>query len=102
MVKDPARLRSLVGDRVPRRLSLGVGTGAAFLLGGVPILTIPTNSEQVMIANRVEERGFGLSVRHSATVDYKTPVRRLLTEPSFRQRAREFASKYPDRPPSRT
>jgi hypothetical protein len=102
MVKDPARLRSLVATADLAVCHSAVGTGAAFLLGGVPILTIPTNSEQVMIANRVEERGFGLSVRDSATVDYKTPVRRLLTEPSFRQRVREFASKYPETSEQRT
>ncbi len=38
----------------------------------------------------------------SATVDYKTPVSALAHQPSFRQRVREFASKYPETSEQRT
>jgi hypothetical protein len=102
MIKDPARLRSLVASADVAVCHSAVGTGAAFLLGGVPILTVPTNAEQAMIAARVEEQGFGLSLRDTASADYKTPIKRLLSDPSFRQKAGEFARRYPETSEQRT
>jgi UDP:flavonoid glycosyltransferase YjiC (YdhE family) len=55
-----------------------------------------------MIAARVEEQGFGLSVRDTATTNYREPVKRLLTEPSFRERVRAFANKYRETSEERT
>ncbi len=100
--KDPARLRSIVQTADLAVCHSAVGTGAAFLQAGVPILNIPTQSEQAMIAARVEEQGFGLSVRDTATTDYREPVKRLLTDPSFRERVRAFANRYRETPEART
>jgi UDP:flavonoid glycosyltransferase YjiC (YdhE family) len=92
--KNPARLRSMVASADLAVCHSAVGTGAAFLLAGVPILAIPTQMEQAMIAARVQEQGFGLSVRDTPTTDYREPVKRLLTEPEFREKVRAFADKY--------
>jgi hypothetical protein len=100
--KDPARLRSIVRTADLAVCHSAVGTGAAFLQAGVPILNIPTQSEQAMIAARVEEQGFGLSVRDTATTNYRDPVKRLLTEPGFRERVAAFANKYRETPEERT
>lgn len=94
VVSAPVKLRSLVKSADLAVCHSAVGTGAAFLLAGVPVLLVPTQLEQALVGMRVEEQGLGLCVRDTPTTDYVAPVRRLLSEPSFRDKARAFAQKY--------
>jgi MGT family glycosyltransferase len=63
------------------------------LAAGVPLLVLPIGGEQADNASRVVYLGAGLraDVRDLTPTTVSTQVRRLLTEPSFRQRARQCA-----------
>lgn len=73
----------------------GHGTVSALLLAGIPLLLLPGQLEQYLLALNVQNLGAGLLVNPEAQDrDYAAPLARLLAEPGFGQRARDFAAKY--------
>jgi UDP:flavonoid glycosyltransferase YjiC (YdhE family) len=92
--KDPAKLRNIVATADLAVCNSATGTGAAFLMGGVPLLVIPTSIEQIMVALRVQDQGMGLAVADGPNANYQVAIQRLLREPGFREAARAFAKKY--------
>ncbi|MBI3902685.1 MAG: hypothetical protein HY306_07045 [Nitrosomonadales bacterium] len=73
----------------------GHGTVSAVLLAGIPLLLLPGQLEQFLLALNVQNMGAGLLVNSEVpNCDYAAPLGRLLSEPGFGQRAREFAAKY--------
>lgn len=78
----------------------GSGTTAAPLFYGIPQLVLPAFADNPMSAQRVTDRGVGLS-HDPATVDVgtvRTMVGRLLTEPSFRAAAAEVRTEMAGQP----
>ncbi|WP_246868831.1 glycosyltransferase [Saccharopolyspora sp. ASAGF58] len=78
----------------------GSGTTAAPLHYGVPQLVLPAFADNPMSAQRVVDRGVGLS-HDPATVDVATVrsmAERLLTEPGFRAAAREVSGEMATQP----
>ncbi len=78
----------------------GSGTTAAPLSYGVPQLVLPSFADNPLSAQRVADRGVGLS-HDPATVDAATVramVERLLTEDGFRTAAREVAAEMATQP----
>lgn len=74
---------------------VGHGTTSALLLAGIPLLLLPGQLEQYLLALNVENMGAGLVVNPEAQDnDYAAPLARLLSEPGFGQGARNFAAKY--------
>ena len=74
---------------------VGHGTTSALLLAGIPLLLLPGQLEQYLLALNVQDMGAGLLVNPEEQIkDYATPLRRLLTEPGFGQSAQSFAAKY--------
>jgi len=70
----------------------GLGTLAKALAYGVPLLCIPLVGDQPENAARVLARGAGLRVRSEAPpTEISVAIRRLLTEPQFRQAASVLA-----------
>jgi UDP:flavonoid glycosyltransferase YjiC (YdhE family) len=72
----------------------GSGTTAAPLFYGVPQLVLPSFADNPLSARRVVDRGVGLS-HDPATVDVtiiRDLVARLLTEPGFREAARQVSA----------
>lgn len=67
----------------------GVNSVHEGLYFGVPLLLVPQQAEQAMVAVRIEELGAGLTVRADeiGTNMVWDKASRLLTEPAFRQRA---------------
>ena len=73
----------------------GHGTTSAMLLGGRPLLMFPMHLEQFLLSQNVVNYGAGLLVnQESQNREYGEIVNRLLTTPSFTERALSFAKKY--------
>lgn len=70
----------------------GHGTVAAMLLAGRPVLMLPMQVEQEILARRVVELGAGLSVGlEMQEVNLKRLLKRLLSETGFRESASRLA-----------
>lgn len=73
----------------------GTGTVSQCLLAGIPLLLVPQNVEQYLMALRVEKMGAGLAARKMRQeVDFTGLLEALLRNPGFRQAARDFAKRY--------
>ena len=72
----------------------GHGTVSATLLAGKPLLLLPLNIEQRMLAARVEAAGAGLAAPALAPEGMRAKFQRLLAEPAFAAAARGFAERY--------
>jgi UDP:flavonoid glycosyltransferase YjiC (YdhE family) len=74
-------------------------TTTSFLLMGKPLLLLPGQLEQFLLARRVEEMGAGLMVNpEQPPVDLELKLRRVLLEPDFTLNAQAFARKYANFP----
>lgn len=68
---------------------------AQALLAGKPVLMLPTQLEQLLIMRRVVRFGAGLGIAPDVpNVDFAGALHELHTNPGYRTRAREFASRY--------
>jgi UDP:flavonoid glycosyltransferase YjiC (YdhE family) len=71
------------------------GTAVAVLLGGRPLLLLPTQLEQYMAARRIAELGAGIVASpETGATDYTAALRRLIDEPGFREAAERFAERH--------
>ena len=70
-------------------------TTTSFLLMGKPLLLLPGQLEQFLLARRVEEMGAGLIVNpEQSLADLGLQLRRILFEADFTLNAQAFARKY--------
>jgi UDP:flavonoid glycosyltransferase YjiC (YdhE family) len=73
----------------------GHGLAGAFLLNGVPMLTVPTNIEQYMMSGRLIQLGVGKQVtRDRVKFDFTSSIAQIVEAPSCRERARVISKKY--------
>ena len=73
----------------------GHGLTAAFLLAGKPLLLLPGQLEQYLLARRIEEIGAGLLVDpEQPATDLPFKLQRLAVDPLFAANAQAFARKY--------
>ncbi len=74
----------------------GHGTSAEMLLSGIPLLLLPLNGEQNLVANNVERLGAGISApkHHPQAMEHK--LDRLINEDSFKDSAQRFCQSYLD------
>ena len=73
----------------------GSGTIPNCLLAGVPVLVLPHYNEQYLAGLRLQQYGAGLVVPgRASTAEYAGLLERLLSQPVFRQKARDFAQRY--------
>ena len=72
----------------------GHGTVSTALLGGKPLLLLPLNIEQRMLAARVHGASMGLSAPALVPEGMRQKFSRLLEEESFTSAARAFAERY--------
>jgi len=72
----------------------GHGTTTELLLSGVPLLLLPLNAEQTLVANNVERLGAGLSAPHLHPGGMEYKLNTLLTDHGFRDAAKKFANHY--------
>lgn len=75
----------------------GAGTVSAMLLAGRPLLLLPMQLEQHLMACRVVELGAALMAdQDNANPNYTELIGRLLAEPAYSRQARAFAEKHGD------
>ena len=73
----------------------GTGTAAQALLAGVAVLTLPANIEQYLHAKRVEALGAGVAIGNARSrEDLSAALTRVMSEPTYIERAREFAERH--------
>jgi hypothetical protein len=70
------------------------GATAAMLLAGAPLLLLPLNLEQQLLAKRVEQMGAGLAANSHNGAEAVGKLQTLLASPSYAQAAGTFAQKY--------
>ena len=92
----PVDLRRTVRDSSLVLCHSGHGTVSAALLAGRPVLALPLNLEQRMLAVRVEQSGAGLAAPALAPQGMQQKFERLLAEPGFTSAAGAFAEQYRD------
>ncbi len=92
----PVDLRRTVKDAALVICHSGHGTISAALLAGKPLLVLPLNVEQRMLAARVEAAGAGLAAPALAPQGMAGKFQRLLAEPAFGAAAETFAERYRD------
>ncbi len=89
--RKPVRFDGLL-DKADLVIAAGQGTVTTALLSGVPVLMLPANAEQAMLARRVEAIGAGMAAGHGrATPD---TIDHLLHDAASRTAASAFATKY--------
>ena len=80
----------------------GEATLAQALLAGVPLLLLPTQAEQFLIARRVGQTGAGVNAaERPRPLDYAALIGSLLGESPQRQAARAFAQRHAGFTPQR-
>lgn len=72
----------------------GHGSTTELLLSGVPLLLLPLNGEQNLVANNVERLGAGLSAPKLHPSGMEQKLDKLLKEDSFRESAQRFSQSY--------
>jgi UDP:flavonoid glycosyltransferase YjiC (YdhE family) len=74
----------------------GSSTGYQALATGTPVLGIPSNLDQYLASERIDQRGAGLSLRSGAltVAQVQDSVQRLLSESVFAEAARELACSF--------
>ncbi|MFH1818740.1 MAG: UDP-glucuronosyltransferase [Pseudomonadota bacterium] len=73
----------------------GHGLAGAFLLNGVPMLTVPTNIEQYMMSGRLIQLGVGKQVtRDRVKFDFTSSITQIVEASSCREQARVISKKY--------
>lgn len=73
----------------------GDATVAQALLAAVPVLLLPMQAEQALLARRVEHNGAGINAAlRAAPVDWRALLRQLLDQAQYRQAARRFAARH--------
>ncbi|MDQ1396108.1 MAG: sterol 3beta-glucosyltransferase, partial [Acidimicrobiaceae bacterium] len=86
-----APVSAVVGRCVAAVVSGALGTLAAALTAGVPVVVVPQLFDQIWHGRRVEELGVGIMVTRPDKV--ASAVARLLREPAYGERAQSLAMK---------
>lgn len=92
---QPVHIAAAMTDADALLGTAGIGTVAAALLAGVPVLALAMNAEQYITALNVHRAGVGLAAQQQVGAAQLTHlVSRLLNEPAFRANARAFAQRH--------
>ena len=72
----------------------GLGTVSAALRGGKPLLLLPSQLEQFLLARNVEKLGVGIAIHpETPAPDFAGALTRIVTEPVFAENARALAQR---------
>jgi UDP:flavonoid glycosyltransferase YjiC (YdhE family) len=95
-VSEPLNMSEVGRDCDLAILNAGHGTTCDILLAGKPIMQIPMNAEQQLMAERVCALGAGerVSARKSDPERMAAALDQLLTDPKYTQAAQTFAKRY--------
>jgi hypothetical protein len=76
-VVEPLRIASVIAKADIAVLGAGHGTCAAMMLGGVPMVLVPKNAEQRMLARTLESHSMGIELPHNAERELTSSISRL-------------------------
>lgn len=92
------------GALLPRAAAVvhhgGIGTSAQSITAAAPQLIIPFAHDQFDNAARLERLGIALKADPHTPVRWTRALRRLMDDPSVKQKCRKFADKINDAPPA--
>lgn len=93
---EPIQLASILPSCDLAICHAGHGTLAACLMTGVPLLLLPMQLEQFLASQRLQQLGAAKIVHLEAKeqVDYNALITDLLSNASYKQKARNFAASY--------
>jgi UDP:flavonoid glycosyltransferase YjiC (YdhE family) len=90
----PVDLTRAFADAALAICHAGQATVVQSLLAGVPLLLLPMQSEQFLMARQVQHTGAGINAAmYPRPTDYKALVERLLRGPAAHAAARAFAAR---------
>lgn len=95
IVDRPLRINTIRTQCDAAICHAGIGTTAAILGAGKPVLLLPMHTEQAMVAMRVKQSGAGLvcdNDRPSAAIHEQ--IEALLNDTNLRTQAKKFAQRY--------
>ncbi|MGH8672011.1 MAG: glycosyltransferase, partial [Burkholderiales bacterium] len=72
----------------------GHGTCAAMLLAGCPLLLLPMQVEQFLLARSLVNQGMALVIDHTQRENFSHKLEQVLEDPAFKTHARAFSAKY--------
>jgi UDP:flavonoid glycosyltransferase YjiC (YdhE family) len=73
-------------------------TSVRLLLQGCPIMAIPLQLEQSLVAANFQKLGVGVMTRNTVADDLAPHLMEMMQKPKYREAARSVAAKYADRP----
>lgn len=80
----------------------GHGLAGAFVIHGVPTLTVPTNIEQWMMSNRLVRLGVGtLITRNRVKTDFSNSLQQMIGSTAYADKAQVIAKRYAGYNPDR-
>jgi UDP-N-acetylglucosamine transferase subunit ALG13 len=95
VINQPLKIDDVVKDCSLVVYHAGVGTTISFLANGIPLLVLPSQIEQFLMARQVAQHGYGLMCNLAdPQFDMAAPISQLLKNSKFRKSAQSFAQKY--------
>jgi UDP:flavonoid glycosyltransferase YjiC (YdhE family) len=95
ILQSPVQLKGLIDTADLMVTYSGHGMVSCCLLSGVPMLMVPTNVEQMLLARCVERLGAGIGMASEQAAErFAAALKTLLTHEVFREAAKKFAEKY--------
>lgn len=95
--EQPVRMSAVAGQADLAICNSGHGSVASLLLAGCPLLLLPMQLEQILVARRVVELGAGHAVQPGdAAPDYAHLIAALLQDRRMRTGAAAFATRHAD------
>ncbi len=93
--RRPLDLERVVAEADMGVLYGGAATTQAFLMGGKPMLCLPTQLEQFLLSQRIEQLGAAIVVRpDQSSIDLAGAIAGLLDDGRFVRNANAFARRY--------
>jgi len=94
LVQEPVALEEALRQSALAVLHAGHGSAATALRLGCPVLAIPLQREQLLVARRLVEAGAAQVASSDAPAQMATALQRLLGDARFARAARRFADRH--------
>jgi UDP:flavonoid glycosyltransferase YjiC (YdhE family) len=94
VVREPVAIQQAVKEADAVICHGGLGTVTTALQGGTPVMALPGQQEQQILASRLAETGAGQRGRAGEESGYEENIAQLLENATYRERARGFAETY--------
>lgn len=102
IVSTQLKLRHLLPEMDLAITHGGHGLAGAFLINGVPTLTLPTNIEQWMMSSRLVRLGVGKQVtRNRVKLDFAGSLMQMIGSPAYGEKAHSIGKRYAGYNPDR-